>query len=96
MNLQATNDENLHQEILLSTDINSQLSNIFVWDYDSGSSILSYNNCSVTKNSVGFIKQDYMLCAIHQKPFIYCWNLKNRVCFFYFFSQTFFYKNSSY
>ena len=80
MNIQTSDDENLHQEILLSTDINSQLTNIYAWDYDSGSNLLAYNNCSATKNGLGFLKQDYMLCAIHQKPFIYCWNLKNRVC----------------
>lgn len=80
MNVQISNDDNLHQEILLSTEIHGQLANAWVWDYESGSNLLSYNNCSVTKNGVGFIKQDYMLFAIHQKPFIYCWNLKNRVC----------------
>jgi hypothetical protein len=81
MNIQISNEEILHQEILLSTDINTLLPNVHVWDYDSGSNLLAYNNCSTGKNGLGFVKQDYMLCAVHQKPFIFCWNLKNRVIF---------------
>lgn len=76
----AINDELSHQEILVSTDINNlQLPNAYIWDYDSGSNLLAYNNCPTSRHGLTFLKQDYMLCSINQKPFIYCWNLKSRV-----------------
>jgi len=78
MNITNSNSDLLHQEVLISTDSNSQLWNICVWDYDSGSSLLNYSNCNTVSHSLSFIKQDFMVTAVYNKPFIYCWNLKSR------------------
>jgi hypothetical protein len=83
MNIFNTNVDLLHKEVLISTDTNTQLWNICVWDYTSGSHLLSFNNCSVQTHGLTFINNDYMLCAVSNKPFIYYWNLKSRVIITY-------------
>jgi hypothetical protein len=74
-----SDNEQLHKEVLVSTDTNSQFFNVCVWDYESGSSLLTYNNCSTKPHGLNFIRKDYMLCCINNKPFINYYNLKSRV-----------------
>lgn len=69
----------LTKEVLLSTDIYGQFWNICIWDYNTGTSLHTYKNASTISHGLDFSKDNYMLCAIHNKPYIIYWNLKGKV-----------------
>lgn len=68
----------LTKEILVSTDVYGQFWNICVWDYTTGTNLLTYKNCSTVAHGLDFIKDNYMLCAVFNKPYIVYWNLKGK------------------
>lgn len=68
----------LQKEVLISTDISGQFWNICVWDYNSGTNLQTYKNSSTVTEGLTFLKNDYMLCAAYNKPYIVCWNLKGK------------------
>lgn len=68
----------LQKEVLVSTDISGQFWNICVWDYNSGTNLQTYKNSSTIRNGLSFLKNNHMLCAVYNKPYIVCWNLKGK------------------
>ncbi len=74
-----TNLNMLQKEVLVSTDIAGQYWNVSVWDYNSGTNLQNYKQSSCVTHGLGFIKNDYMLCAAYNKPHVVCWNLKGKV-----------------
>jgi hypothetical protein len=71
----------LTKEVLISTDSFGQFWNICIWDYNTGTNLHTYKNTNTIAHGLSFIKDDYMLCAIHNKPYITYWNLKGKVKF---------------
>lgn len=69
----------LQKDVLVSTDISGQFWNVSVWDYNSGTNLQTYKNSSTVPHGLTFLKNDYMLCAAYNKPYIVCWNLKGKV-----------------
>lgn len=69
-------NQSLIKEVLVSSDTFGQFWNVCVWDYTTGTSLYTYKNCSTVSNGLTFLKDDYMLCAIHNKPYMFYWNLK--------------------
>lgn len=77
--MESSIDVNLLQkEVLVSTDITGQFWNVSVWDYNSGTCLQTYKNSSTVPHGLTFLKNDYMLCAAYNKPYIVCWNLKGK------------------
>lgn len=71
--------EKLNKEVLVSSDTFGQFWNICVWDYTTGTNLHTFKNCSTIPHGLVFLKQNYMLCAIHNKPYITYFNLKGKV-----------------
>jgi hypothetical protein len=69
----------LQKEVLVSTDKSGEFWNISVWDYNTGTTLTTYKNSNTIPHGLTFLKDDYMLCAIYNKPYIMCWNLKGKV-----------------
>ncbi|CAF0779170.1 unnamed protein product [Brachionus calyciflorus] len=68
----------LTKEVLVSSDIFGQFWNICIWDYNTGTNLHTYKNTNTISHGLAFIRDDYMLCAIHNKPYIMYWNLKGK------------------
>ena len=66
----------LTKEVLVSSDRFGQFWNVCVWDHKSGTNLHTYKNCATVTHGLDFLKQDYMLCAVHNKPYITYWPLK--------------------
>lgn len=66
------------KEVLLVSDIYGQTWNISVLDHTTGTNLLTYKNCSTVQNGLSFVNDSYMLCAVHNKPYLVYWNLKGR------------------
>lgn len=69
----------LTKEVLVSSDIYGQYWNICIWDYGTGTNLHTYKNTSTSTHGLAFLKDNYMLCAIHNKPYVIYWNLKGKV-----------------
>ena len=69
----------LNKEVLVSTDMYGQAWNICVWDYNAGTNLQTYKNCSTIPQGLDFLKQNYMLTAPQNKPYLIYWNLKGKV-----------------
>jgi hypothetical protein len=69
----------LIKEVLVSSDLYGQFWNVCVWDYTTGTNMHTYKNCSTVSHGLEFLKQNFMLCAIHNKPYLIYWNLKGKV-----------------
>ncbi len=69
----------LNKEVLVSTDMYGQAWNICIWDYNAGTNLQTYKNCSTIPQGLEFLKQNYMLAAPHNKPYLVYWNLKGKV-----------------
>jgi pre-rRNA-processing protein IPI3 len=69
----------LTKEVLVSTDMHGEFWNVCVWDYTSGTNLQTFKNSNTNAHGLDFIRNDYMLCAAHNKPFITYWNLKGKV-----------------
>ena len=69
----------LTKEVLVASDTFGQFWNVCVWDYKAGTNLLTFKNSSTVPHGLDFINNDYMLCAIHNKPYIIYWNLKGKV-----------------
>lgn len=79
MESQIVDITRLIKEILVSSDLHGQFWNLCVSDYTTGTNLQTFKNCSTVSNGLAFLKSDYVLCAIHNKPFIIYWNLKGKV-----------------
>jgi hypothetical protein len=71
----------LTKEVLVSSDMYGQTWNICVWDYNTGTNLQSFKNCSTIPQGLEFLEQNYMLAAPHNKPYLLYWNLKGKVKF---------------
>mgnify|MGYP002790230308 CR=1 FL=1 len=69
----------LVKEVLISTDLYGEFWNACVWDYTTGTNLATFKNCSTITHGLAFLKENYMLCAIYNKPYIIYWNLKGKV-----------------
>ena len=69
----------LTKEVLVSSDMYGQAWNICVWDYNTGTNLQTYKNCSTIPQGLEFLKQNYMLAAPHNKPYLLYWNMKGKV-----------------
>lgn len=67
-----------NKEVLVATDVYGQSLNVFVLDHTTGTSLLTYKNCSTVPHGLAFIADAYMLCAIYNKPYLVYWNLKGK------------------
>lgn len=65
-------------EVLVSTDVFGQFWNISVWDYFTGTNLINYKNSSTVSHGLDFIKDNYMCCAVYNKPYLIYWNLKGK------------------
>ena len=72
----------LTKEVLVSSDTFGQFWNVFVWDYNTGTNLQQYKNCATIPHGLEFLKQNYMICAVHNKPYLIYWNLKGKVGLF--------------
>ena len=75
----------LTKEVLVSSDMYGQTWNICVWDYNTGTNLQSFKNCSTISQGLDFLKQNFMIAAAHNKPYLLYWNLKGKVKIFIFF-----------
>ena len=69
----------LLKEVLVSSDTHGQFWNVRVSDYTTGTGLHEFKNCSTVTHGLTFLRNDYMLCAIYNKPYIIYWNLKGKV-----------------
>lgn len=68
----------LQKEVLVSTDVSGQYWNVCVWDYLSGTNLQTYKNSPTIPQGLVFLRQDYMINAIYNKPYLSYWNLKGK------------------
>ena len=68
----------LTKEVLVSTDVFGHFWNISVLDHKSGTNLQTYKNSGTVPHGLDFLKDDYMLCAVHNKPYVIYWNLKGK------------------
>ncbi len=68
----------LQKEVLVSSDQSGQYWNVCIWDYNSGTNLQTYKNCGTVSHGLEFLRNDYMICAIYNKPYLNYFNLKGK------------------